>query len=108
MATNLDLDVLADLDRATTPAPWHVRHLDDHHAMNAVGIASEPDTDRHEDMATAHGEGPARLAATLIQVPPYVVPPDGRWQEAEPIAALRNALPELLRLARIGALAEAP
>ena len=103
MANTLDLDALAQLERAATPCPWHVRFLDDDHAMNAIGIATEADTGEHEDMATHGGSGPDLLAATLIQAPPYVLSADGRWQEnAELIVAVRNVLPELLRLARRG------
>jgi len=104
----VDLDALAGLERLATPSPWHVRHLDDDHAMNAIGISTEPDTGEHEDMATFACPGPELLAACLIQAPPYVVPSDRKWHEnADLIVAMRNALPELLRLARIGAAAKA-
>jgi hypothetical protein len=49
------------------------------------------------------------VAACLIQEPPYVVPADERYDEnADLIAAMRNALPELLRLARLGLAANRP
>ena len=71
--------------------------------MGAIGIACELETGEHEDMATFGYPGPELLAATLIQVPPYVISKDQRWHEnADLIVAMRNALPELLRLALIG------
>ena len=98
-----NLGELERLDRTATPGPWHVRFLDDDHAMGAIGIAREPETGEHEDMATFGYPGPELLAATLIQAPPYVIAEDRRWHEnAHLIVAMRNALPELLRLARIG------
>lgn len=101
MLTAADIDKLDQLHRAATPAPWYVRFLDNDHAMNAIGIAITPDTGEHEDMATFDFGGPELLAATLIQAPPYVVSSDGRWHEnADLIVAIRNALPELLKLAR--------
>lgn len=104
----MDLDTLDELERLATPSPWHVRYLDDDHAMNAIGISTEPDTGEHEDMATFACAGPELLAACLIQAPPYVVPSDRKWREnADLMVAVRNALPELLRLARVGAAAEA-
>ena len=43
------------------------------------------------------------VAACLLQQPRYVDPPDQKWDEnAALIAEVRTALPELLRLARIG------
>lgn len=104
MTDAVDLDALTELERAATPGPWHVRFLDENHAMCAVGIATEPDTGEHEDMATFNSWGPELLAATLIQAPPYVVLEDRRWDEnARLIVAMRNALPQLVRLAKIGA-----
>jgi hypothetical protein len=107
MDSGLDLDAVERPAELATPSPWHVRFLDDDHAMNAIGIAREPDTGEHEDMATFSSPGSELLAATLIQAPPYVVSEDRRWGEnAELIVLMRNALPELLRLARIGRRAE--
>ena len=47
------------------------------------------------------------VAACLIQSPAYVVPADLRHEEnAKLIAVVRTALPELLRLARVGLASE--
>ena len=101
--TEAEIEALAALERAATPGPWYVRYLDDDHCMNAIGIATTPDTGRHEDMAAFDWPEPELLAATLIQAPPYVVSADQLWHEnAALIVALRNVLPELLELARAG------
>ena len=48
-----------------------------------------------------------RIAATLIQEPRYIDHADKNWSEnAELIAAFRNAASELVRLARLGLEAE--
>ncbi|MDQ0248103.1 hypothetical protein J2W22_000150 [Sphingomonas kyeonggiensis] len=99
--TPADLDRLAEMHAHATPGPWYVRFLDDDHSMTAIGIAAQPDTGAHEDMATFGGAGPDLIAATLIQAPPYVVSHDKLWQEnADLICAMQNALPDLIRLAR--------
>lgn len=102
----LSLDRLRTLDQAATPGPWYVRLMDDDLCMGATAIATEPNTSGDNDQLCdywVHGV----IAATLIQYPEYVIPRDGRDREnAELIVAMRNALPELLRLARIGAEAE--
>ena len=92
-----DLEALARLEALATPAPWHVRFAEDNRAMGAIGISTQRDTDREIDMDDV---GTEMIAATLIQAPPYVLPRDGRWVEnAQLIVAMRNALPELLRVA---------
>ena len=74
--------------------------------MGATAIATKPNTSGDSDQLCdydVHGV----IAATFIQYPEYIIPDDGRDREnAELIAAVRNALPELLRLARIGAESE--
>ena len=101
MMTEDQIEALAVLDKLATPGPWYVRHLDDDHCMSAIGIATSPDTGTCEGMATFDFAKPELVAATLIQAPPYVVPSDHRWQEnADLIVALRNALPDLVNLAR--------
>ncbi|WP_404336477.1 hypothetical protein AB2M62_19395 [Sphingomonas sp. MMS12-HWE2-04] len=108
MVTVANLEDLAVLAAQATPGPWFVRHLDDDHCMGAIGISTAPDDGEAPKMSTFHGPGPELIAATLIQAPPYVVSKDGRWEEnARLVVALRNALPELLRLAAIGARLEA-
>ncbi|TPG15505.1 hypothetical protein [Sphingomonas oligophenolica] len=103
---SLDLAELANMERAATPGPWYVRAMDDDFAMCATATATKPNESGDSDDLTdcpAHGI----IAATLIQLPEYVVPINGRSiGNAELIAAVRNALPALLRLAEIGAAAE--
>ncbi|CAH1667740.1 hypothetical protein [Chelatococcus asaccharovorans] len=104
-----DLDQLDGLAAQATPGPWFVRLLDDAHAMSAVVVATTADTEGGKSMRA--GEWPSRevVAACLLQAPPYVVPGDDRYDEnAALIAAMRNALPELLRLARLGLAAKRP
>ncbi len=101
----LNLDELETLDRRATAGPWYVRAMDDGMACCATAIATKPNTSGDNDDlsdSTFHGV----VAATLIQDHNYVIPEDGRSREnAELIAAMRTMLPELIRLARIGAAA---
>lgn len=104
----IDLDRLTELDRAASPGPWFVRHLDDDHAMSAITVSTRPDSG--EDGSMRDGTWPLDVvvAACLLQQPRYVDPPDQKWDEnAALIAEVRTALPELLRLARIGLAQEA-
>lgn len=96
----LDLDALASLDRAATPGPWHVGRFDDEHFMSAISVEAL--------LPGRSGQSTSEvIAATLIQQPPYVVPSDNRdLENAQLIAEMRNALPELLRLAVIGLASE--
>jgi hypothetical protein len=98
MQTKQTVDV-AELERLAadaTPGPWYVGRFDDEHFMSAISI----------EAYLSNETGQARsevIAATLIQQPRYVDPSDARWSEnARLITEMRNALPELLRLARIG------
>jgi len=106
MTTAADLDALTALDQAATPGPWYVRAMDDENATCATAVATKPNTSGDNDdlsSSTYHGV----VAATSIQHHDYIVPADGRSREnAALIAAVRTALPELLRLARIGAAAD--
>ncbi len=101
--TDDDLDVLAALDFAATPGPWFIRNLDDEMCQGARAVSTRPDTGANESMRSGRWPGAEIVAACLIQAPPYVIPADGREEENSAlIAAMRNALPELIRLARIG------
>jgi hypothetical protein len=96
-----DLEHLASLEAAASIGPWFVRFLDDEYCMGAVAVSTRPDTLKHEAMRNGGWPGEEIVAACLIQQPAYVVPADDRYDEnAALIAALRNAAPELLRLAR--------
>lgn len=101
--TDEQLDALEALDRSASAGPWHVRRLDDEMCMGAYAVSTHPDTGANEDMRSGRWPGAQIVAACLIQSPPYVVPADERFeQNAELIATMRTALPELLRLARLG------
>ena len=95
------LDRLVELDQTATAGPWYVRFMDDDLCMGAIAIGTEPDVGKNELLVDGAVFGV--LAATLIQDPPYIMREDQREQQnAELIVAMRNALPELLRLARLG------
>lgn len=95
------LDRLAEVEQGATPGPWYVRFMDDNMCMGAIAVATEPDAGNNEYLVDGAVFGV--LAATLIQDPPYIMREDEREeQNANLIAEMRNALPELLRLARIG------
>ena len=107
--TNDDLDRLDELHRKASSAPWFVRWLDDEYCQTAVAVSTKPDTGAHESMRADEWPGEEIVAATLVQQPAYVVPLDQLWDEnAALIAALRNAAPDLIRLARIGLSARPP
>ena len=93
---NLDLVELDRLSANATPGPWHVGRFDDEQCMSAVSVeAYLPDATGRQLSEV--------IAATLIQRPRYVDPGDAKWDEnALLIVEMRNALPELLRLATIG------
>lgn len=91
---------LADLEKNASPAPWHVRHLDDDACMGAVAISRTSETFSNESMRAGTWPTEDVVAVCLLQSPPYAMIDDDKFEEnAELIAAIRNALPELLRLA---------
>jgi len=97
------LEALEALERTASAGPWYVRRLDDEMCMGAYAVSTSPDTGACEDMRSGRWPGSEIVAACLIQSPPYAVPADDRYEEnAELIAVMRTALPELLRLARRG------
>ncbi|MFF9114254.1 hypothetical protein ACF09Y_01305 [Streptomyces massasporeus] len=91
----LDLDAIEELCGSATPGPWHVRNLDDDHAMNLVAVSTVPDTGRAERWpGFDHRE---LIVATLVQQPRYVDCADGLWdQNAAFIAMARQVVPELV------------
>ncbi|MFE0131973.1 hypothetical protein ACFWY6_10410 [Streptomyces sp. NPDC059037] len=93
--TDDDLDGIEEIAAAATPGPWHMRQLDDDHAMSLVAVSTVPDTGRGERWpGFDHGE---IVAATLVQQPRYVDAADGRWDEnARFIARARQDVPRLV------------
>jgi len=93
--TDAELAAIADLAARATSGPWHVRHLDDEHAMSLVAVSTEPDTglgERWPDFDHA-----TMIAAALVQQPRYVDIADERWDvNAAFIAAARTAVPRLV------------
>jgi hypothetical protein len=102
MVDQQKLEELEALEAAASAAPWHISNINDDLAMSAVAVTKNPSTGREFD---AFPEWVAEdiVAACLIQSNARVGVDDKCWQEnARLIAAMRNALPELLRLAKIG------
>lgn len=98
-----ELVALEALERAASAGPWYVRQLDDELCMGAVAVSTLPAMGANESMRSGTWPGQEVVAACLIQSPPYVIPADDKWGEnAQFIAAVRNALPELIRLAKLG------
>ncbi|OHD03326.1 MAG: hypothetical protein A2885_06350 [Sphingopyxis sp. RIFCSPHIGHO2_01_FULL_65_24] len=96
------IEALVELESQASAGPWYVRRLDDEMCMGAVAVSTRPDTGANESMRAGNWPGEEIVAACTIQSPPYVVPADDRdEQNARLIAEVRNALPELLRLARL-------
>ncbi|TGB02586.1 hypothetical protein E2651_26750 [Streptomyces sp. MZ04] len=93
--TDDDLHDIAGIAAAATPGPWHVRQLDDDHAMSLVAVSTVPDTGRADRRPEFdHGE---IVAATLVQRPRYIDAADGRWDEnARFIADARADVPRLV------------
>jgi hypothetical protein len=101
--TEVDLELLQELDAKASSAPWHVLYADDDVCMNSVLITRNPDKGRISSARDYQWEPEDVVAACLLQSPAVAVSADRRWDEnAKLIAAVRNALPKLLRLARIG------
>lgn len=101
--TEDELDRLVELERKASTGPWYVRELDDEMSMGAVAVTRSPEIS-HVTQSMRLGTWPSGeiVAACLVQSPPYAMTDDNKFDEnAELIAAVRNALPELLRLARL-------
>ncbi|MEI6643637.1 MAG: hypothetical protein WCL10_16530 [Novosphingobium sp.] len=97
-----DLNRLEALRAVATPGPWHVCRLDDQLCQGAIAISNHPQSQRVLSMHAGDWPGHDIIAACLIQDPPYAVIADNRFEEnAALIAAVRNHLPELLRLAKL-------
>ena len=96
------IKALENLDAIASPGPWLVRYLDGDASMGIVAVANAPD-----DGSTGDTQSETVVAACLIRSPPDTPAGDQRWDgNAELIAEMRNALPHLLRLAKLGVAAE--
>jgi hypothetical protein len=105
--SSLDLDTLAALEMAASAAPWHVLSTNDSMCMSAVLVTKNPSTGREISIFEDGWIADDVVAACLVQHPEIAGSDDGRWHEnARLIATVRNCLPELLHLARLGAAAE--
>jgi hypothetical protein len=96
-----DLDALESLNHSATAAPWYVLHLNDDRSMSAIAVSTKADAMHGSQYMTEHSG--TIVAACYLQYPPYVMPEGDETedQNAALIAQVRNALPELIRLARL-------
>jgi hypothetical protein len=100
--TKDELENLYNLERKATAGPWYVCQLDDEMCMGAIAVTTTPEVASNLSMRRGNWPGYDVVAACLIQSPPYAIIEDDKFQEnAELIAAVRNALPDLLRLAKL-------
>ena len=103
--TEDDLCELATLDGTASAAPWHIAFANDAACMSATFVTKNPSVGR---IYEPYGDPTAPedvIAACLVSE--IASADDCRWDEnARLIAAMRNHLPELIRLARLGLAAE--
>lgn len=99
---------LEEIDKRATPAPWYVRWFDDEMCTNGYVVSTVDAGGVHEEGNYPSEWDPTEMiAATLIQTSGSVSPRKGSpGANSFLIALLRNQLPELIRLARIGYEAE--
>jgi hypothetical protein len=71
---SVDLEKLAQLDRAATPGPWFVQLLDDEHAMSAVAVCTKAQSGAGGSMRERTWPLGDVVAACLLQQPRYVDP----------------------------------
>ena len=103
----LDLDALQALDTAASAGPWRVMFTDNDMRMSATLVIRNPDAGRIVFARDATWEPDDVVAAYVLQSPKVATSSDGGSDgNARLIAAMRNAIPELLRLARLGRYAE--
>lgn len=97
------LEELTALHEGASPAPWHVCFTNDIVCMSAVMVTKNPSVGREFNPYGDDWPSADVVAACLLQEPDIAGVDDGRWAaNARLIASVRNNLPELLRLARIG------
>ena len=98
-----EIDALAALEKSASDGPWYVRHMDDEDYMGAVAIANTPPVSVEGSMRSGGWPGNSVIAVCLLQAPSYAIIDDDRFEEnARLICEIRNNLPEILRLARLG------
>ena len=106
--TEADLNDLLKLEADASAAPWHVMFTNDDAMMSAVFVLKNPSVGR---VYQPYGDSPDAddvVAACLLSEPDIASVDDRRWDaNATLIATVRNKLPELLRLAYLGLVAEA-
>lgn len=97
------LDELTALHESASPAPWHVCFTNDIVCMSSVMVTKNPSVGREFTLYGDEWPSADVVAVCLLQEPDVAGVDDGRSTgNARLIAAVRNNLPELLRLARIG------
>lgn len=98
------IEFLAKLNAEASPAPWYLREMDDNACCSAVNVStSAEDYPGQDALARSEWDEKSVVAGCLIQSSLRAVHADGLWFEnAMLIAEMRNCLPELLRLARLG------
>ena len=97
-----DLDELGHLDASASAAPWHIMNTKAGF-MSATFVLKNPSKGRTYEAYGDEAQHDDVVAACLLQHPQIAAVDDGRYAaNAQLIAKVRNALPELLRLARLG------
>lgn len=98
-----DLEKLAALERSASSAPWNVVHLDDDLCMSAIAIMKNASSGEIRYRHDARWMAKDTVAVCLLQDSERAIVDDGCWDEnALLISTVRNILPELLRLAKVG------
>ncbi|WP_221364389.1 hypothetical protein [Sphingomonas jinjuensis] len=101
--TSDDLVALTELETGASAAPWHVAFGTDGACMSSCLIVKNPTRGRIFEPLDNEWPSDDVVAACLWQNPDIVGPDDRRSDaNARLMAMVRNHLPELLRLARIG------
>lgn len=92
-----DLDAIRERWADATPGPWHVRDMDDDHAMSLTAVSTVPDDGYGWGDQLTEAEAGEIVAVTLLQAPRLASIADGRWDEnAVAIAAAPTDIADLL------------
>lgn len=98
-----DLEKLQEIEERCTPGPWFVRWLDDQSYMSSVAISTDRGSVRNIKFNNYQWDSSDIVALFLLQSPDLVNHIDGKYSEnVEMVCAVRNILPELIRLAKLG------